>query len=205
MELVQIMQASSYVDGKTSAGWHARLVKENLQLSASDHQLQAVSAKVERALRQNEVFLVAARPKGFSPVLFSKYLEGMQYGTHVDDAYMGSLRSDLSYTVFLSNPHDYEGGELVIDLPQGEQSYKLEAGDMILYPSTTLHRVAPVRRGARLAAVGWVQSKVRRSEHRELLFDLESARLALFRREGKSAEFDLLSKSVSNLLRMWGE
>lgn len=205
MELVQIMQASSYVDGKTSAGWHARLVKENLQLSASDHQLQAVSAKVERALRQNEIFLVAARPKGFSPVLFSKYLEGMQYGTHVDDAYMGSLRSDLSYTVFLSNPHDYEGGELVIDLPQGEQSYKLEAGDMILYPSTTLHRVAPVRRGARLAAVGWVQSKVRRSEHRELLFDLESARLALFRREGKSAEFDLLSKSVSNLLRMWGE
>jgi PKHD-type hydroxylase len=204
-ELTQMMSASSFVDGKTTAGWHARLVKNNLQVDATEALLAAARSKVENALMQNDLFRLAARPKNLSPMLFSKYAQGMEYGTHVDDAYMGALRSDLSYTLFLSRPQDYDGGELVMDLTQGEQAYKLEAGDLILYPSTTLHRVDPVRRGTRLAAVGWVQSIIRRSDQRELLFDLETARLGLYRREGKSTEFDLLSKSMSNLLRMWGE
>jgi PKHD-type hydroxylase len=204
-ELTKMMSASNFVDGKSTAGWHARLVKNNLQVDATETLLAAARSKVENALMQNDLFRLAARPKKLSPMLFSKYVQGMAYGTHVDDAYMGTLRSDLSYTLFLSRPQDYDGGELVMDLTQGEQAYKLEAGDLILYPSTTLHRVDPVRRGTRLAAVGWVQSIIRRSDQRELLFDLETARLGLYRREGKSAEFDLLSKSMSNLLRMWGE
>jgi PKHD-type hydroxylase len=204
-ELREMMSAANFVDGKKTAGWHAKLVKNNLQMDGLDARLETAREKVENVLMRNELFRLAARPKQLSPMLFSKYAEGMEYGTHVDDAYMGPLRSDLSFTVFLSRPQDCDGGELVMDLPQGEQGYKLEAGDMILYPSTTLHRVEPVRHGTRLAAVGWVQSMIRRSDQRELLFDLESARLSLFRREGKSAEFDLLSKTLSNLLRMWGE
>jgi PKHD-type hydroxylase len=204
-KLTEMMNASNFVDGKATAGWHARLVKNNLQVDATETLLTAARNKVENALMQNDLFRLAARPKKLSPMLFSKYVQGMEYGTHVDDAYMGTLRSDLSYTLFLSRPQDYDGGELVMDLTQGEQAYKLEAGDLILYPSTTLHRVEPVRRGTRLAAVGWVQSIIRHSDQRELLFDLETARLGLYRREGKSAEFDLLSKSMSNLLRMWGE
>jgi PKHD-type hydroxylase len=204
-DLVRTLRTSTFSDGKITAGWHARLVKKNLQVDAQDSAIKVAADLVEKALSENPLFRLAARPRKLSPMLFNKYVEGMHYGAHVDDAFMGELRSDLSYTLFLSEPDEYDGGELVMDLPQGEQAYKLAAGDLILYPSTTLHRVDPIRRGARLAVVGWVQSMIRRPDQRELLFDIDSARLALFEREGKSAEFDLLSKSVSNLLRMWGE
>lgn len=200
-----MMHAARFIDGKSTAGWHAKVVKKNLQVDVGDAMLHKARARVKTALMDNPLFLMAARPKQLSPALFSKYGEGMEYGNHVDDAYMGELRSDLSYTIFLSRPEEYDGGELIMDSTQGEQPYKLAAGDMILYPSTTLHRVECVRRGSRLAAVGWVQSIVRRSDQRELLFDIETARISLFQREGKTTEFDLLSKSMSNLLRMWGE
>jgi PKHD-type hydroxylase len=107
--------------------------------------------------------------------------------------------------VFLNGSADYDGGELVLERPEGEQSFKLEAGDAVIYPSTSLHRVNRVERGTRLVAVGWAQSLVRRADRRELLFDLDTARRSLFAREGKCAEFDLLSKCVSNLLRDWAE
>ncbi len=204
-QLSQLLTHASFVDGKATAGWHARAVKNNLQLAASEDALLSATDIVSQASMSHELFGMAARPKQLSPILFSKYLGGMRYGSHVDDAFMGNLRSDLSYTLFLSDPSSYDGGELVIDQTQGEQEFKLQAGDMILYPSTTLHRVEPVTRGERLAAVGWVQSRIRRADQRELLFDLERARLTLFGREGKSAEFDLISKSFTNLLRMWGE
>ena len=207
-ELTAIQDAvleSSFVDGKVTAGWHAALVKNNQQTSADDEHISAAKTCISKALTRNELFRLAARPKQFSSLLFSRYTEGMSYGTHVDDALMGHIRSDLSFTIFLSDQTSYSGGELVMDLPQGEQTFKLEAGDMVLYPSTTLHRVEPVTQGMRLAAVGWLQSLVRRSDQRELLFDIETARLSLFRREGKTPEFDLLSKSLSNLLRMWAE
>jgi PKHD-type hydroxylase len=199
----QFMACSTFVDGKTTAGWHARLVKHNLQVENTA--IETVRTLVEQALRRHELFSLAAKPRHISPILFSKYVEGMHYGAHVDDAFMGDLRSDLSFTLFLADPAEYEGGELVMDLPQGEQAFKLNAGDLILYPSTTLHRVDPVLRGERRAAIGWVQSRIRSAEQREILFDLEQARLSLFQREGKSLDFDLLSKSISNLLRMWGE
>jgi PKHD-type hydroxylase len=201
----KVLAASTFVDGKGSAGWHAALVKNNQQASRDEKSIGEAEACISRALTGNEVFRLAARPKQLSSLLFSKYSDGMSYGTHVDDALMGGIRSDLSFTVFLSDPSDYMGGELVMDLHQGDHAFKLDAGDMVLYPSTTLHRVEPVTQGTRLAAVGWAQSLIRRSDQRELLFDIETARLSLFKREGKSLEFDLLSKSLSNLLRMWAE
>jgi PKHD-type hydroxylase len=190
-------EGARFRDGRETAGWHARLAKDNEQ-AASDEQLA-------RRLIDNEVFALAVRPKRLAPVMISRYAQGKSYGTHVDDALMGGVRSDVSFTVFISAPADYDGGELVLERPEGEQSFKLEAGDAVVYPSTHLHRVNPVTRGTRLVAVGWAQSLVRRAEHRELLFDLDTARRTLFAREGKSAEFDLLSKSLSNLLREWAE
>lgn len=129
----------------------------------------------------------------------------MEYGAHVDDALMNGIRSDVSFTLFLSDPATYEGGELVIETSSGEDDIKLPAGSMIAYPSSSLHRVAPVTRGTRLAAVGWARSLIRDAGRRELLFDLDTARQSLFAREGKTAEFDLLSKTSANLLRMWVE
>lgn len=207
-ELAAIRQALANVpfgDGRRTAGWHARLAKNNEQADPADGRLNELEQLVSKKLLANEVFRLAARPNRLSPLLFSRYAEGMHYGSHVDDAVMNGLRSDLSFTVFLNDPGEYEGGELVLERADGEQSVKLNAGDMVLYPSTTLHRVERVTRGTRCVAVGWLQSLVRRADERELLFDLDTARLALFRREGKSAEFELLSKCLSNLLRLWAE
>ena len=133
----------------------------------------------------------------------------MSYDTHVDNALMGSssglYRSDVSFTLFLNSPQDYQGGELIIEGVQEEQSYKLEAGSAIVYPSTTLHRVNPVTEGRRLVVVGWVQSVIRDAGDREILFDLETARRAVFAKSGKTPEFDLISKSIANLLRKWAD
>lgn len=201
----QAVADSLFVDGRITAGWHAKRVKNNQQAMADQEGIQEAGERVSGAMAVNDLFRLAARPKEISPFLFSRYREGMSYGSHVDDASMHGMRTDLSFTIFLCCPQDYEGGELVLDLHHGEQDFKLEAGDMVLYPSTTLHRVEPVIKGERLVCVGWVQSLIRRSDQRELLFDMETARLALFKKEGKSQEFDLLSKSLSNLLRMWAE
>jgi len=163
---------------------------------------------VAGAVARHPQFEMAARPKAMKPILFSRYEPGMEYGTHVDNAIMSGrppVRSDLSFTLFLSDPGDYDGGELVIESSAGELPFKLPIGHAILYPSSTLHHVAPVTRGARIAAVSWVQSYVRDPARREMLYDLETARHALFGREGKTREFDLVSKSFVNLLRMWAE
>jgi PKHD-type hydroxylase len=141
-------------------------------------------------------------------MLFSRYEAGMSYGRHIDNALMGNqdfLRSDISLTLFLSPPSTYEGGELVIESTDAEQAYKLEAGSVIVYPSSTLHRVEPVTEGVRLVAVAWVQSLVREPSEREILFDLDTARRAIFTKQGKTIEFDLISKSHANLLRKWAE
>lgn len=140
--------------------------------------------------------------------MFSRYQGGMYYGTHIDNAIMGDeelMRSDLSLTLFLSDPANYTGGELVIESTQGEQAFKLDAGSMVVYPTTTLHRVEPVTEGERLAAVTWVQSLVRDAHNREILFDLDTVRDTLSQKSGKTAEFDLLSKSIANLLRKWAD
>ncbi|HEY1246581.1 MAG TPA: Fe2+-dependent dioxygenase, partial [Hyphomicrobiaceae bacterium] len=122
-----------------------------------------------------------------------------------DNALMGGARSDLSFTLFLADPADYDGGELVIDTPSGEEAFRLAAGSVVTYPATSLHRVTPVTRGERLGAAGWVRSYLRDPAQRELLFDLETARRRLFEREGRTAEADLLAKCAGNLMRMWCE
>ena len=207
-ELANVREAANrgaFRDGRETAGWHARLTKDNEQADPADESLQVAANLVRERLLRNDVFTLAVRPKRLAPVMISRYATGREYGTHVDDALMDALRSDVSFTVFLSDPQEYTGGELVLERPDGEQTFKLEAGDAVVYPSGYLHRVNRVESGTRLVAVGWAQSLVRRAEHRELLFDLDSARRALFDRHGKSAEFDLLSKCLSNLLREWCE
>jgi PKHD-type hydroxylase len=193
---------ATFVDGRATAGWAAKLVKANLQASTGP-EVERIAGLIEARLREHAVFALAARPKTVLGPLFSRYQPGHAYGTHADDALMGGVRCDLAFTLFLSAPNDCDGGELIIETASGEESFKLPAGDLVLYPATTLHRVAPVTHGARLAAVGWVRSFIRDGARRELLFDLETARRRLFDREGKSAEGDLLAKCAANLLRLW--
>lgn len=204
-----LLKSAHFVDGKVTAGWHARLVKENTQLPKDSPVLEEVRSLILQAIQRNPLFRMAARPKRIHPLLISRYEAGMAYGTHTDDALMRGqgqvMRSDLSFTLFLNAPEDYQGGELIIDSPQGEQDYKLPAGSMIVYPSSTLHRVEAVTGGQRLAAVSWVQSLVRDPHEREILFDLDTVRQSIFEQSGKTREFDLLSKTHANLLRKWAE
>lgn len=199
-----VLTRARFVDGRATAGFAARLVKNNQQ-AANDRKLDAARALIAGRLMSNDVFRLAARPKTLSPLIVSRYEPGMAYGSHVDDALMQGMRTDVSFTLFLSQPDSYDGGELVIESASGEEAVKLDPGSLVAYPSTALHRVAPVTRGARLAAVGWVRSYVRDAARRELLFDLDTARRAMFTREGNSAEYDLVSKSLANLMRMWVE
>lgn len=198
----EIVAALSFADGRATAGWAAREVKDNEQ-AAPGRALATLQDLLSRRILANEVFALAVRPKALTPLIVSRYGIGKQYGTHVDDALMKGLRTDVSFTLFLADPDNYDGGELVIETVSGEETFKLPAGAMVAYPSTTLHRVEPVTRGERLAAVGWARSYIRAAEQRELLFDLDRARRALHGREGSSREFELLSKSLANLLRMW--
>ena len=194
---------ATFEDGRETAGFAARLVKHNRQ--ASDRKVETVRKLTEERILAHDVFAMAVRPKALTSVMFSAYEPGMRYGSHVDDALMGNMRTDVSFTLFLSEPESYDGGELVIESASGEDAVKLGAGSLVAYPSTTLHHVAEVTRGTRLAAVGWARSYIRDAARREMLFDLDTARRQLFAREGKSAEYDLVSKSLANLLRMWVE
>lgn len=197
------LEASEFVDGKLTAGWYAKQVKHNQQLSKGTDRTQKLKKMIETALDRNLLFQAAVRPKAIHSLLFSRYDPGMSYGRHTDNALMGKWRSDVSFTIFLNSPSAYEGGELVIESADDETGYKLEAGEAIVYPSSTLHRVDRVTKGTRFVCVGWVQSWVRDPGDREILFDLETVRRSLFARDGKTDEFDLLSKSIANLLRKW--
>ena len=203
-EVRQAVDGLRFAEGARTAGWHARLVKQNEQ-AVEDPGLAALRDSLVARLRADRLFTMAARPRRFGPVLVSRYRPGMTYGAHVDDAIMGEVRVDIAFTLFLSDPGTYEGGELVIESTAGEQAIRLEAGGLVLYPATSLHRVQAVTSGERLAVVGWLQSLVRDPARRELLFDLDTARQQMFARDGKSAEFDLVSKSLANLLRQWSE
>lgn len=193
-----------FVDGVLSSGWASRLVKNNEQLGAGPA-LEAAQQKIISALKANGVFTAAVMPRRFAPPLFARYEPGMEFGTHMDNPLMGPdhLRADVSITIFLSDPESYDGGELVMETSGGEAAYKLPAGYAITYPTTVLHRVEPVTRGRREVAVTWAQSLVRSAEQREILFDLDRTARAIFERDGKSADFELINKSSANLKRMW--
>lgn len=201
-ELQGFLADAAFADGRATAGWAARLVKSNQQ-ALPDPAVEAWRDRIAARLLEHTVFSCAAWPKRIIGPMFARYGEGSAYGLHVDEAILDGSRSDLSFTLFLSDPASYEGGELILDTPSGEDAYKGATGSLVLYPTTQLHRVAPVTRGTRYVAVGWVRSLVRHAEQRELLFDLETARQRLFASQGKTADFDLLSKCASNLMRMW--
>lgn len=200
-----IQQDGIFEDGKKTAGRTARKVKNNLQANAALPEVKGALKMVEQALQASPVFRAAALPKQFSRVMFSRYLPGMHYGSHVDDPFIDNVRTDLSFTLFLSEPDSYEGGELVLSKPDGDEYIKPAKGSLYVYPSTTLHHVAEVTSGSRLAAVGWVQSRVRLEEHRALLFDLHQALIALPDTPENQASRLHLLKAKSNLMRLWAD
>ncbi len=206
-EVAALREAASaleFCDGRATAGRHAKLVKHNEQAEASAD-LETIFAKVRANLAANGLFNSAARPRHFARMLLARYTPGMEYGLHVDDALIGGYRTDLSFTLFLSEEDSYEGGGLVVEDALESREIRLGAGDMVLYPSATLHRVDPVARGERLAVVGWIQSWIRDPRQREILFDLDQSVNEVFERDGKTTLFDRLAKTRSNLLRMWAE
>ena len=206
-DVLSLTEALDWGPGAATAGWHARDVKTNTQALAGPV-LERVRTTITEALEKNDIIRSMALPRRFFPPLISRARPGEGYGTHVDDAVIGGtlgLRSDISVTVFLSDPATYDGGELIVDSLAGEEAAKARAGDAIIYPSTTLHRVEAVTRGERLVAVTWIESRVRDAGCREILFDLDRARRTIFQREGKSPTFDLVTKSYSNLLRRGAE
>ena len=191
--------------GEQTAGWHARAVKHNRQLDLNSQLHQSLAAQISKALLSQPLLCSAALPVQVHGLLFSLCGPGEGYGSHVDNAFMAAGRSDLSFTLFLTPPEAYGGGALVLQFPHGEESIRLAAGAAIVYPSTLLHRVEPVSEGQRLVCVGWIQSRVRNAERRELLFELDTARRLLFNQQGKTETFDLISRSYTNLLRMWAD
>lgn len=205
MAMVEQLQANQddWRAGAETAGWHARTVKSNHQLDRSSALHQQLAAVVEQHLHSHPLVQAAAFPRRIHGILFSRSGVGEGYGRHVDNAWMTGGRSDLSFTIWLSDPSGYEGGDLTLETGDGERSFRLPAGHCLVYPSTLLHYVEPVESGQRLVAVGWIESRIRQADQRELLFELDTARRALFERSGKDDVFDLITKSYTNLLRHW--
>ncbi|MDB5751733.1 MAG: PKHD-type hydroxylase [Ramlibacter sp.] len=198
--------------GRSSAGGQAAGRKNNDQLAQDSEPARQLQAIVLAAVQRDPLFFSAALPrKTFNP-LFNRYSgTSNHYGAHIDNAVMHSrnpaqwVRTDLSCTLFLSEPNEYEGGELVIQLPQGERRIKAAAGDLVLYPGSTLHQVTPVTRGARLASFFWIESMVASSEQRQLLFEMDMALLKLRERGEDDPAVVQLTGTYHNLLRMWAQ
>jgi PKHD-type hydroxylase len=208
--LRQQLDAADWADGAATAGTLARGVKRNEQLPEHTEQAQRLGHEVLRKLGGHPLFISAALPRRIYPPRFNRYQGGGTYGTHVDSAVMqipgtaATMRSDLSATLFLAAPHEYEGGELQVEGAFGSQSYKLAAGDMLLYPANSLHRVTPVTRGARVASFFWIESLVPDEAQRTLLFDLDQSVQQLTRElSAGHAEVLRLSGIYHNLLRRW--
>ena len=203
------LQDGRFVDGRLSAGAAARRVKANEEIDRAAAGLERLDRLVMESLARHPLYRSGALPLRAASPLYARYRPGMAYGEHLDDPVMGTegllYRSDVAVTLFLSAPGDYEGGELVIGTAYGEQSVKLPAGDAVLYPSGSLHRVRPVTFGERLVAVTWVQSIVRDPARRELLHGLNEAREALLREAPESAAAGQVNAAYLNLIRMWSE
>jgi len=194
-----------WTDGAPTASGRARAAKNNEQARGEAPAVKGALARVSAAVLDHEVVKAAAIPARIARLMFNRYSEGMEYGAHVDAPYIDGARTDLSFTLFLSDPADYDGGDLVIDAAGSEDRVKLPAGALVLYPSTSLHRVTRVTRGARLAAVGWIKSRVRLAEQRAILFELAGALADLDAANAPAATRDRLANVRNNLLRLWGE
>ena len=191
-------------DGKQTAGKHAAKVKNNLQLRRDSDLSIKLSGLITKKILKNELIKSFALPKKVHGTIFSKSKSGMKYGRHIDNAYMSSGRADLSFTIFLNCKEDYKGGELLVESLNSDEKFKLNAGEIIIYPSTYLHSVEEVTDGERLVFIGWIESYVKSIEEREYLFDLDAAARSLLSKYGRSEEVDLIYKSYSNILRRLG-
>ena len=191
-------------DGKQTAGKHAAEVKNNLQFKRDSDLSKKFSGLIIKKILSNDLIKSFALPKKVHGTMFSKSSNGMKYGRHIDNAYMSSVRADLSFTIFLNYKDNYEGGALSIESFNSEEKFKLDAGEIIIYPSTYLHSVEEVIAGERLVFIGWIESYVKSIEEREYLFDLDAAARSLLSKYGRSDEVDLIYKSYSNLLRRLG-
>ena len=198
-----------FVDGRLTAGRAAARVKNNEELQPEPQVHQRINRIVMSALGHNADFKSAALPHRMADFIVARYQPGMTYGDHVDDPIMGSagprFRSDVSMTLFLSPPESYDGGELVIRSAFGDRQVKLAAGDAVVYPSSSVHQVAPVTRGERLVILTWIQSYVRDAAQRELLFELNRAREHLLAQDPDADTTKHVDRSYANLLRMWAE
>ena len=206
--LLQIAAAGQFTDGRATAGAALHGVKNNLQLEPTPEQDQRVQQIVIGALMRNPEFGSFALPRRIIPPRLTRCDAGMGYGSHIDQAFMGRgepIRSDLSMTLFLSDPGLYEGGELVLETPIGEQEIKLPVGDAVVYATTVHHRVATVTQGTRLVAIAWMQSFVPDPARRQLLHDLRIAKDRVREANPGSEEAALLLRCHANLLRMWSD
>lgn len=208
----QLAQAGeSWVDGRVTAGSQGAAVKKNQQLAEQSPLAAQLGGMVLALLERNPQFISASLPHRVYPPMFNRYEGGMAFGDHIDNAVRmlpgtgTKIRTDLSATLFLSNPADYDGGELVVEAPSGTQRIKLAAGDLVLYPASTLHRVTPVTRGVRLACFFWVQSMVKSDAQRALLFDMDRSIQKLTATNADMAARVQLTGCYHNLLRMWTE
>jgi PKHD-type hydroxylase len=205
------LDAAAWGDGRMTAGHQSALAKANRQLPQDDGTARELSSEVLRALERNARFVSGTLPLHVYPPLFNRYEAGMSFGGHVDNAIRHipgtphRVRTDISATVFLSEPGEYDGGELVIEDTFGTHSVKLPAGDMVVYPSSSVHRVLPVTRGARTAAFFWIQSMIRDDGDRRLLFNLDTSIQQLTLSGANADTVIQLTACYHNLLRRWGE
>ena len=197
-------QKDLWEDGKKTAGSYASKVKNNLQLNRNSELSKKYAELIKRKILSNQLIKSFALPKLIHGIMFTKSQKDMHYGRHIDNPFMSSGRSDLSFTISLSHQNSYEGGELLIETINSENKFKLNAGEIIIYPSTYLHSVEEIKNGERIVCVGWIESYVKSIEEREYLFDLDAGAKGLLAKHGRSDELDLIFKSYSNLLRLLG-
>ena len=206
-----LLDRAEWTDGRRTAGYQAARVKSNAQLAEGDPLAQRLGEEVLAALERSKLFISAALPLQVYPPMFNRYAGGQAFGTHVDAAVRqlpampGRVRSDLSATLFLSAPEEYDGGELLVQDSYGAHAVKLPAGGVVLYPASSLHRVAPVTRGVRLASFLWIQSMVRDDAGRTMLYDLDSSIQHLAQAVPDHAAVLQLTNVYQNLLRRWAE
>ena len=194
----------NWEDGKKTAGTHAAAVKNNLQLSRKSDISQKYTNFIIKKMLSNPLIKSFSLAKRIHGIMFTKSSKGMKYGRHIDNAFMSTGRSDLSFTIFLNKKSEYTGGELIVEDINTENKFKYNEGDIIIYPSTYLHSVKEVESGERLVCVGWIESYVKSIEEREYLFDIDSGARGILAKSGRSDELDLIFKSYSNLLRILG-
>ncbi len=196
---------AEWEDGKKTAGSLASKVKNNLQLNRNSDISKKNAGFIIKKILTTPLVKSFALPKKVHGIMFTKSAEGMKYGRHIDNAYMSSGRADLSFSIFLNEKNSYEGGELIVESINTENKFKLNEGEIIIYPSTYLHSVNEIIKGERLVCVGWIESYVKSIEEREYLFDIDAGARGILAKYGRSDELDLIFKSYSNLLRVLGD